>query len=328
MAPSRRRDKLQLEFEGNSAFKDWQLREGIARQIQSIEEFGLDEANVYDAVFFLESFYRRHGYSQAEVTSNVLGPWRLRLIVNEGPLTRVGAITFIGNQGYDTATLTNYLLGPIRERYPRIRQDTRLPFIEEDIFFGAELIRRLYAAEGYLNAVVSPPEITLNADKTSAAISLTIKEGIQFHFGAIQFEGPIVFPRETLLAEIAKDTQAFYTAGRLASARRRLEDFYKKRGYFQVSVEASGDPAAARDGKVRALFQIEPGRIFRFDGVAVRGAQSVKPSFIQKRLRRLEGRVYDPELIDRQFRELIETGLFRDLRITPRLSTATRCDWM
>ena len=88
--PAPKRGKLQIEFQGTSAFKDWQLREGIARQIQSIEEFGLDEANVYDAVFFLESFYRRHGYSQAEVTSNVLGPWRLRLIVNEGPLTRVG----------------------------------------------------------------------------------------------------------------------------------------------------------------------------------------------------------------------------------------------
>ena len=193
------------------------------------------------------------GYSQAEVTSNVLGPWRLRLIVNEGPLTRVGAITFIGNHSYDTATLTNYLLGPTRERYPRIRQDTRLPFIESDIFFGAELVRRLYAAEGYLNAVVNSPEFTLNSDNTSAAISLTIKEGIQFHFGAIQFEGPVVFPRETLLAEIAQETKSFYTAGRLASAQRRLEDFYKKRGYFTVNVEASGDPASARDGKVRAV---------------------------------------------------------------------------
>jgi outer membrane protein insertion porin family len=314
---SRRPGKLQIEFEGNSAFKDRQLREGIARQIQSIEEFGLDEANVYDAVFFLESFYRRHGYSQAEVTSNVLGPWQLRLIVNEGPLTRVGAITFIGNHAYDTATLTNYLLGPTRERYPRIRQDTRLPFIESDIFFGAELIRRLYAAEGYLNAVVNPPEFTPNSDSTSAAISLTIVEGIQFRFGAIQFEGPLVFPRETLLAEIAEDKKSFYTAGRLASARRRLEDFYKKRGYFTISVEASGDPASARDGKVRALFQIEPGPIYRFDGVTVSGTQRVKPSFIEKRLRRLQGEVYNPALIDRRFRELIETGLFRDLRITP-----------
>jgi outer membrane protein insertion porin family len=315
--PSRKRGKLQVEFEGASAFKAWQLREGIARQIQSIEEFGLDEANVYDAEFFLESFYRRHGYSQATVTSNVLGPWRLRLIVSEGPLTRVGAITYKGNTAYSDAVLTNYLLGPIRERYPRIRQDTRLPFIEADVFFGAELIRRLYAAEGYLNAVVNAPEITLNADKTSAAISLTIVEGIQFRFGEIQFEGPTVFPRETLLTEITGDTKSFYTPGRLASARRRIEDFYKKRGYFTVSVDAGGDLASARDGKVRVVFQIEPGPIYRFDGVTVRGNQRVKSTFIEKRLRRLEGRVYDPELIDRRFRELIETGLFRDLRITP-----------
>ena len=314
--PALKRGKLLIEFQGTSAFRDSQLREGIARQIQSIEEFGLDDANVYDAVFFLESFYRRHGYSQAEVTSGVLGPWRLRLIVNEGPLTRVGAITFIGNNSYDTATLTNYLLGPTRERYPRLRQDTLLPFIESDIFFGAELVRRLYSAEGFLNSVVNPPEFTLSADSTSAAISLTIEEGIQFRFGAIQFEGPLVFPRELLLAEIAQDTKTFYTAGRLASARRRLEDFYKKRGYFTVSVEASGDPASAQDGKVRVLFQIEPGPIYRFDGVTVSGTQGVKPSFIEKRLRRLQGEVYDPALIDRRFRELIETGLFRDLRIS------------
>jgi outer membrane protein insertion porin family len=315
--PSRKRSRLQVEFAGTTAFKDWQLREGIARQIQSIEEFGLDEANVYDAEFFLESFYRRHGYSQATVASNILGPWRLRLSVNEGPLTRVGAITYKGNNAYPDATLTNYLLGPIRERYPRIRQDTRLPFIEGDVFFGAELIRRLYAAEGYLHAVINAPEITLNADKTSAAIALTIEEGIQFRFGAIQFEGPIVFPRETLLAEITEDTKSFYTAGRLASARRRLEDFYKKRGYFTVSVDAGGDPAAARDGKVRVVFQIEPGPIYRFNGVTVSGTQRVKPTVIEKRLRRLQGQVYDPDLIDRRFRELIETGLFRDLRITP-----------
>jgi hypothetical protein len=31
------------------------------------------------------------------------------LTVAEGPLTRVGAITIIGNQAYDTPALTNYL---------------------------------------------------------------------------------------------------------------------------------------------------------------------------------------------------------------------------
>jgi outer membrane protein insertion porin family len=313
----RKRGKLQLEFAGTSAFNERTLREGIARQIQTIEEYGLDDANAYDAVFYLESFYRKHGYSQAEVTSTVLGPWRLRLTVDEGPLTRVGAVTFIGNNSYDSVTLTNYLLGPTRERYPRIRKDVLLPFIESDIFSGVELIRRLYAAEGYLNSRVDPPAITLNSDRTSAAISLTIHEGIQFHFGDIQLEGPLVFPRETLLAEITQETKNIYTEPRLASAQRKLEDFYKKQGYFTATVEATGNPTEARDGKVPAVFVVKPGPLYRFDGVTVSGTQGVKPSFIDKRLRRLQGKVYNPALIDRQFRELIETGLFRNLRITP-----------
>jgi outer membrane protein assembly factor BamA len=312
-----KRGKLQIDFEGTSAFRDWQLRDGIARQIQTVEEYGLDDANVYDAVFFLESFYRKHGYSQVEVTSRTLGPWHLRLTVAEGPLTRVGAITIIGNQAYDTPALTNFLLGPTRERYPRIRQDTRLPFIESDIYSGVDLIRRLYTAEGYLDSQVDPPEFALNADNTSASISLKLKEGIQYHFGDIRLEGPLVFPRETLLAEIVEETKNIYTEPRLAAAQRKLEDFYKKRGYFTVNVQASGNPEAARDGKVPTVFQIEPGPLYHFDGVTVSGTEGVKPSFIKRRLQRLQGKVYDPAVIDARFRELIETGLFRNLRITP-----------
>ena len=79
------------------------------------------------------------------------------------------------------------------------------------------------------------------------------------------------FPAKHCSQRSPRTRKPFYTAGRLASARRRLEDFYKKRGYFTVNVEASGDPAAARDGKVRVVFQIEPGPIYRFDGVTVSG---------------------------------------------------------
>ena len=66
-----------------------------------------------------------------------------------------------------------------------------------------------------------------------------------------------------------------------------------------------------------AVFKIKPGALYRFDGVTVSGTSRVKPSFVEKRLRRLQGKVYDPALIDDRFRELIETGLFRNLRITP-----------
>ena len=71
------------------------------------------------------------------------------------------------------------------------------------------------------------------------------------------------------------------------------------------------------EGQRARDFKIAPGPFYRFDGITVSGTQGVRPSFIQKRLRRLQGKIYDPALIDGRFRELIETGLFRNLRITP-----------
>ncbi len=308
---------LKVVFSGATSFSEAALRQGIARQIRTIEELGLDEPDAYDAMFFLESFYRKHGYAQAEGTYAIVGPWELHLTIEEGPLFHVGSVNFIGNHAFDAATLTKYLLGPIRERYPRIRDNLRLPLVEADIFSGADLVRRLYASSGYLEAEVDPPVINLDTAQTSATIELTIREGIAYRFGDIRFTGEPGLPREELLSVIAKQTQDVYTDGRLAAAGRTLDDYLTKRGHFLATVVPSSDLTAARDGQVPVTFHIEAGAVFRFDGVTVTGTEGVRPSFIQKRMQRLTGQVYSPRAIDKTFRELIQTGLFRNVRITP-----------
>ncbi len=309
--------KLTLEFVGISAFSDRVLREGIAVQVETIEEFGLDDPGAYDAAYGLESYYRKNGYSAAEVTPTIVGPWTLRLAVTEGPVTRLGSVVILGNSGYDTATLNDYLLGPLRQRFPRVQLDSELPFVEADIFEGVNLVRRLYATGGYLNAIVEGPTITLNSDVTAADVSISVEEGTQYRFGEVQFAGDTIFGRDELLGVVAEHTSDIFTDGRLDAARRALEDFYVRRGYFQASAETAGDLASAVDGRVPVQFLVSPGQIFRFDGITVEGNDGVKTSFIEQRMRRLSGKVYDPALIDKSFRTLIQTGLFRNLRITP-----------
>lgn len=313
----RPRGTLALQITGNTAFTAAQLRQDIARQIQAIEEFGLDEANAYDAAFFLESFYRRQGYSQAETKEQITGPWQLLLTVNEGPLTRVGTITVTGSQAYDSATITKYLLGPIRERFPHIRKEINLPYVESEVQAGVGLVRRLYASEGYLEAVVDEPVVTFNADNTVADITLHITEGRHFTFGEIRLIGPLVFPKPTLLALIQESTKDIYTPGRLAAAQRSLSDYYRQNGYHDVVVDGAGSLESAVGGRVPVTFNIQPGMKYFFDGATVQGNKGVRTSFIERRLARLTGQTYSPAAIDRQFRELISTGLFRSVRINP-----------
>ncbi|MEO6052680.1 MAG: outer membrane protein assembly factor BamA, partial [Chthoniobacterales bacterium] len=313
---------LQINFSGETAFTPQQLRNGIAREIRAIEDYGLDEPNAYDAAFFLEAFYRRNGYSEVSVTSRITGPWQLSLIIVQGPRATIGGVTFQGNKAFDSTTLTKYLLGPTRERYPRIRKYINLPYVFADIQNGADIVSRFYLSAGYLNAVIGAPVVTWNAGMTSAQIHMDISEGNQYRFGEIRIEGNAHYPLPTLRALIAEQTGGIYTEGRLAAAERALEDYYTKRGYFQAKVTASANPAAAPDGRVPVVFYIATGSLYHFKGITVTGNEKVKSAFIKNRLRGLQGKTYDPALIDKQFRALTKTGLFRDLHIAPQPTDA------
>jgi len=312
--------KLQVQFSGATAFTEKQLRTALARQFVTIEESGLEQADAYDAAFYLESHYRKHGYSQVSAKGEIAGSWVLRLSVNEGPQTKIGSVAVSGARSHTAEELTNYLLGPTRERFPRIKKDTALPFVEADVQNGAALVTRLYAAEGFLDAMIEAPQIALSAGNGSAAITLTIDEGTQYWFGAITFADAPVYPREELEKAIAEELGKPFTRGRLDAAQRKLEDFYKKRGHFLAKVVATGGRETAERNRVPVTFTIAAGPVHRFDGMVLHGLENVRPKFVHNRLVKLRGQTYDPALIDEKFRELIQTGLFKTLRINPQLA--------
>lgn len=310
--------KLALMFVGASAFPQARLREALARQVESVQSFGLDEPGAYDMAYFLESFYRSEGFTGVQVESQILAPWRLELRIQEGAQAHVGTVRILGNKHFDETKILKYLLGPLRKRYPQVRGINALPFAEADIDTGADLVRRLYAAEGYLEADIPPPDLSLSASETTGDIRLEITEGPAYRFGTIRIDGPVGSMRDAMKAVVKSETQGVYTDGRIATATRALEDFLARRGYFTATVESESDPSAAAPSSVPVTFVISPGPIFRFDGVRVSGADGVRPAFIEKRLSHLGGKTYSPDLVDQGFRELIQTGLFKNLRIQPR----------
>ena len=98
---------------------------------------------------------------------------------------------------------------------------------------------------------------------------------------------------------------------------RRLQAYYKARGYYDVKVEATGAPEEAVNGRVPVQIVISPGPVYHFDGVTVNGLQRLHPSFVAKRFTRLRGKTYSPDVLDERFRTLMQTGLFNLLQIKP-----------
>ena len=56
-----------IEFRGQQAFDEKELRVALKEEITTVEDFGLTPARADDLAFFLEVFYRKHGYAKVNV---------------------------------------------------------------------------------------------------------------------------------------------------------------------------------------------------------------------------------------------------------------------
>src|SRR5438034_9280173 len=169
-----------IEFRGQQAFKEKELRSQLKEEITTVEDYGLSPARADDLAFFLEVFYRKHGYARVNVHYVIESQNRLRLDITEGPRMTLGMVTFDGNAREPAEKLFEYVVGPTRERYSKLEK--KLPFVAADIQEGTNLVHRFYVADGFLDAVVDPPRYTFHQRINQVYVISPIYERTQYFF--------------------------------------------------------------------------------------------------------------------------------------------------
>src|SRR5216684_2015127 len=120
-----------IEFRGEQAFDEKTLRSVLKEEITTVQDLGLSPARADDLAFFLEVFYRKHGYAKVDIHYTIESADRLRLDVNEGPRFLLRTVIFEGNAHEPADKLFEYMAGPTRERYSRLEK--RVPFVAADL---------------------------------------------------------------------------------------------------------------------------------------------------------------------------------------------------
>ncbi len=303
-----------LELRGNTAFNEKEIRSQLKEQLTFIAEQGLSAARADDAAFFLELFYKKHGYAKVDVSYTILSGNRFRLSIAEGPEVHLGKVIFVGSGQLPDDKIFDYAVGPTRSRYSKAT--ALLPFVPGDVEEGASLVQRFYVSEGYVECLVDPPTYRyVKPDLVDT--SIVIHAGRKYSFGKITFVGPTIYGGEALRGQFLDLLRLPYTEARLADIPRRLQSYFKTRGYYAVKVDAVGDPSLALDGNVPVRVTVEPGPVYYFDGVTVTGTQQLRPSYLKNRFRDLSGKPFSPEVLDKRFRTLMRTSLFNILKINP-----------
>src|SRR5437868_7367784 len=214
-----------IEFWGEQAFKEKELRTALKEEITTIGDFGLSPARADDLAFFLELFYRKHGYADVNVHYTIESENRLRLDITEGPHYALRTIVFDGNVREASDKLFEYAVGPTRERYSRTEK--RLPFVAADMQEGADLVHRFYLSDGFLDAVVDVPRFTFHRECSEVDVVIPVHERRQSFFGSISFNGRTIYGAETLRGQMLDLLHRPYTDARVEDIPRRLQAYYK-----------------------------------------------------------------------------------------------------
>jgi outer membrane protein assembly factor BamA len=328
-----------IDITGNTSFTDEELYASISEQLREIHESGLTPARADDAAFYIGAFYRKNGFASVETDYEIRGR-KLIVRVREGPRSLIERITFIGNRAFPSSKLDDYMIGDTLANLQK--EPERFPYTAAEVAAGADRVRGFYLSEGFLNVTVDASDVRLSASGTRAVVTVRIVEGQRFTFGEIRFTGDTLFPREELLVALGdpetgapapRDRRArrrfasedrfhdlAFSPARADAMRRNLQSFYRARGYFQAEVEMVADPTLSRDGRVPITFTAKPRGLFRFGGISVRNegaAPRLSPQFLPRRFAPLTGEIYDPEKLDETYREMLRTGLFSTLRVSP-----------
>jgi outer membrane protein insertion porin family len=216
-----------------------------------------DPAKLKRSEKIIRDMLQKKGYNQGTVSVDVKesGPQQvdISIIVDQGPITRIGAIEFpgIGN----SRVTTKFLLGGMKNN-KRHSLFTLLGsndvFNKEKIKEDIEGIKHRMKQKGYLEAKVGTPETSMFDQKSAFGkiqkmqrIHIPIQPGPQYRVGAITINGNKIVKSNYLKGLVTMKKGEVYNIKKRDKIREQIQQIYGNLGYIysHVAPVENLDPA-------------------------------------------------------------------------------------
>jgi outer membrane protein insertion porin family len=235
-----------LQFTGNRVFSDRKLAEAMGLDIG--EEFTDDRWK--KAINLLVQFLQGQGYMRARVDTDVqLVPGtnqaKVTVRVSEGPRARIKSVDYVGDTVYSDFRL-----------WWQATRSAQGEFYRADVLDGdVSRLEKLYLSNGYLQAIVGPPEIRYDEATNEVAITVPINAGTQLR---VRFEGNAPYPDNRLSPLLLFAEERNYDEGVFRASADRIAEFYRQQGYPFAKVEYTREELLSENA-IQAVFIIHPG---------------------------------------------------------------------
>ena len=306
-----------IAFEGNRRIKD----EDLQAELQLRPRIVFTQTRVQSDVQRILELYRRSGRFAATVEPKIipLEQNRVDLVfeINEGPLTGVKAIEFIGNKVFSDGDLKD-VITTTESRWWRFLSTTD-NYDPDRLAADQDLLRRFYLSEGYADFRVLSAVAELAPAGDGFVITITLEEGERYKFGEQNVETTLKnLDPEKLKKELTTKAGNWYDASEIDKTTSRLSDLVGELGYAFVDVRPK-TVVDRQNNTIAITYEVREGPRVYVERIDIHGNVRTRDKVIRREFRVVEGDAFNTSKIRRSRQRLENLGFFSkvDLQTKP-----------
>jgi outer membrane protein insertion porin family len=274
-------------------------------------------SRVQNAVSRILELYRRNGRFAATVEPKVieLPQNRVDLVfeINEGPLTKVARIVFIGNREFDDGDLRDVIQTKEAAWYRFFTADDT--YDPDRVAFDQELLRRFYLARGYADFNVRSAIAELTPDGQRFVVTFTVEEGERYDFGNIDIESRVPDLEPGQLRELLETTPGeVYNADEVEDSIVALTEEIGELGYAFAEVEPVPNKRDA-EREIDLTYVINEGSRVYIERIDIVGNVRTLDEVIRREFRVAEGDAFNTALLRRSRQRIENLGYFESVEL-------------
>ncbi|MDP5008593.1 MAG: outer membrane protein assembly factor BamA, partial [Glaciimonas sp.] len=298
---------------------------------KALKEIGVGESRIYDKALVdraeqeLKRQYLSRGLYGMKVTTTVTPIERNRVNINfavdEGDVSRIKEINFIGNKVFSDKTLREQL--NLRSPgwftwYTKADQ-----YSKEKLAGDTENLRSYYLNRGYIEMQMDSSQVSISPDKKDIYVTLNITEGEKFTVSDVKLEGEMFGLDDQLKSLIELKKGDVFSGQKLAQTTKKISERLGNFGYAFANVNAN--PILNRDKKeVAFTITVDPGKRVYVRHINVVGNTKTRDEVVRREFRQFEDSWYDGSNIKLSRDRVDRLGYFKEVTIeTPEVPGTT-----
>ena len=297
-----------VAFEGNKRIesKDLEL------ELQLKPRLVFTRTKVQQDVQRLLTLYRLSGRFAAQIVPKIikLEQNRVNLVfeIDEGPLSKIRNISFIGNKDFSDAELSS-IIHTKEYAFWRILTSTDT-YDPDRLSYDRELLRRFYLNRGYVDFKVLSAVAELTPDQKDFVVTFSIDEGERYKFGKMSLTSNLKGLQEKQLSSYLITREGdWYTAKAVNETIDSISDQLGVLGFAFVKVRPVSD-RRQKERIVNLNYTISKTRRVFLERIDIEGNLRTLDKVVRREFDIVEGDAFNISKLRRAKRRIRNLGFF------------------